>query len=156
MKVGFLCPFSQERIQFAAKAGFDCLEVIADPGSPLDLEAAADAELRRIHDECAGAGVDLDAVVITGNHLDADPSRRAAVNRYVERAISRCRLLGATIVSLNAWGDHAGGMDASLRAYREVFSRYAVVAEANGVRIAVENCPQLMGSPTAPGNSVRA
>jgi sugar phosphate isomerase/epimerase len=152
MQIGFITSYSEERVAFAAAAGFDCLEVSADPGSSLDLDRLSDRDLEQTLAVFRRHRVAVGTVFCSVNHLDGDPAKRAESNRYFEKALRACRKLGTRIVGTNAWGDHVAGPERSLETYRTVFARYAAVAEEEGVRIAIENCPHLHGYHVAIGN----
>jgi sugar phosphate isomerase/epimerase len=61
-------------------------------------------------------------------------------------------LFGINIVVTNAWSDKAKSPAGNIKAYKEVFSEYAKAAEAEGVKIAIENCPHWLWYPTTVGN----
>jgi sugar phosphate isomerase/epimerase len=152
MHIGFITSYSEERVAFAARAGFDCLEISVDPGSSLDLDKLSDRDIGEVAAVFRKHTLAVGTLICSVNHLHGDTAKRAENNRYFEKALKICRKLGAGIVATNAWGDHEAGPARSMETYRAVFARYASIAEAEGVRIAIENCPQIYGYHVAIGN----
>jgi sugar phosphate isomerase/epimerase len=152
MTLGFCTGWSEERLGFAAAAGFDCLELGVGPGTSLPLEGSPEGQLERVRDLCALRGVEVATAFCGVPHLSPDPAERARARRDFTLALRSCRKLGATIVATNAGGDPTTRHRQQLDRYREQFGEYARVAEGEGVRIAIENCPSHGGYPVGIGN----
>lgn len=152
MKVGFLTEYSEERIEFAKKAGFDCLEVPVIPGSALDVRKLTGREIEKVREVFAKNEVKISDLACSLNHLDPDEDKRKENNEYFINVLKISKEFGTNIVTTNAWGNRARLPKENLSLYKKVFSEYAKIAEDNGVRIAIENCPHMSSYPFSIGN----
>ena len=50
MRIGFLTEYSKERVEFAEKEGFGCLEVPVIPGSALDVRKLTKEKIEKVRD----------------------------------------------------------------------------------------------------------
>ena len=50
MRIGFLTEYSEERVGFAKKAGFACLEVPVMPGTALDVRQLTKKEIESVRE----------------------------------------------------------------------------------------------------------
>lgn len=151
MQIGFLIPdYEPAMVDFAGKAGFDCLELFTVPGGTFDLNTAAEDDLKRIRDHFAAANVRIGTFACSVNHFD--PKGHEENQRYFIKAIRTCRSMGTDILCTNAWGDPGKTPAENVALYKEVFSEYARIAEDEGVKIAMENCPHSNGYPIRIGN----
>lgn len=153
MKIGFLTEYSEERVEFAKKAGFDCLEVSVTPGSALDVRNLTKEKIERIRKVFTRNEVKIsDLACYFLNHLDPDEKKRKENNEYFISVLKISKEFGTNIVTTNTWGDRTRPPKENLSLYKKVFSEYAKIAEDNGVRIAMENCPHINGYPFSIGN----
>ena len=151
MQIGFLTPdYEPEMVDFAGEAGFDCLELFTVPGGRLDLDQATDDDLKRVLDRFAAAGVKIGTFACSVNHLD--PAEGEANRRYFIKAVHTCRKLGTDVLCTNAWADKSKSPAENIPIFQKVFSEYARIAEDEGVKIAMENCPHSVGYPMPIGN----
>ena len=141
MDVGFVTYYSPEIVEFAAKAGFDSLEVYVNKGSSLDLDTVTRGDLDRARDDIQSHGLRVSTLKCSTNHLVGNRAMRASNNDYFLKALTLCRAFGTTIVTTNTWGDPSISPAENLKAYGPIFSEFARVAESEGVLIAMENCP---------------
>ena len=152
MKLAFCTSYSEERLSFARAAGFDSLEISVDPSSSLDLDRLTDGDLDRVRDRFQEQGLSVATVSCSPQHLSSDAAERKRVRAYFARALRCCRRLGTDIVATGAAGSHEVPPRLRVALYREVFGEYARIAEGEGVRIAIENCPGHGGYPVVVGN----
>ena len=151
MQIGFLIPdYEPEMVDFAGKAGFDCLELFAVPGGRFDLNTAKEDDIKRIKDHFASANVRIGTFACSVNHLN--PAESEENQRYFIKAIRTCRSLGTNILCTNAWAVPGKSPAENIPVYKTVFSEYARIAEDEGVKIAIENCPHSTGYPIPIGN----
>jgi sugar phosphate isomerase/epimerase len=152
MKIGYVTHYGDETLRTAARLGFDCVEVFTDINTKLDLTKMTDDDFKKVREDQEKTGITFATVSNNVNHLDADPAKRKENNRYFIKGIETCGRFGTDIIMTNVWGNREIPPMDNLKVFREVFSEYARVAEANGVRIAVENCPHSWGYPITIGN----
>ena len=153
MKLGYVTDYGAETLNFAARAGFGCLELFADRGGPLDLDRLTPSEFGRIAETLAVSGLSVSAISCNPRHLAADAVLRDVETSYFRKALGCAREFGTRLVVTNAFCDTGVSMDKNLETYRTVFSEYAEYAQKCGVRIAIENCPHFTGgNPYSIGN----
>jgi len=152
MRIGFLTEYSEERVKFAKKTGFECLEVPINPGSALDIRKLTKAKIERTREVFAKNKVKVSDLVCSLNHLDTDEDKRKENNEYFINVLKGCKEFGTDIVTTNIMGDRTRPPKENLSLYKEVFSEYAKIAEDKGVRIAMENCPHMSSYPFSIGN----
>ncbi len=150
MDIGFTGQYSEEKVLFAAQAGFECLELYVAPGASLDADEPA--TFRHAAEQCAEAGVEIASFLIDVNHLAANPAARAINNQYMIKAMREAAAVGVRIITTNTWGNPDLDLQGNLPVYQEVFSHYAEVAEELDVVIGMENCPHLSTYPMKLGN----
>lgn len=152
MKIGFLTEYSEERVEFAKKTGFECLEIPVIPGSALDIKKLTKAKIKRVRQVFAKNEIRISNLACSVNHLDPDENKRRKNNEYFIDVLKISKEFGTNIVTTNTWGDRKKTPKENLSLYKEVFTKYAKIAEDNGVRIAMENCPHMTSYPFFIGN----
>ena len=145
MKYGFVTFYTDKVAEFASEAGFDALEVFADVGSTLDLNVITTDDIKQITDKLDGLNLKISTLTCAPIHLEADASKRSENNAYFIKALKTVKRFGTNIVVTNAFGDKTKSPYDNLKAYKQVFTEFAKVAEGEGVKIAIENCPHWNG-----------
>lgn len=142
MKLGFLTPYSDERVKFAKEAGFGCLELNAAPGSPLDAIKAGD-NLNRIKDTLDEHGISVSALACYINHFEMgkEEAHAAYFAQLLQMAPRLDCQVVATMSGCTPVSQKSGKIEDSLEAFTQTFSQHAKVAEDAGVKIAFENWP---------------
>jgi len=156
MKYGFVAMYDQETAQFAAKAGFDGMEIfvgpIIDVAMGLDILNMSDDEIKRVVDYVGGLGIGFTTLSCNPIHLHGDPAKRAEAGKHFRKALESAKLMGTDIVVTNAFTDRTKSPVENLVDFKEVFGEYTKIAESEGVKIAIENCPHWHGTPPVHGN----
>jgi sugar phosphate isomerase/epimerase len=111
----------------------------------LDLDELDDTKIDEVRKVFSENGLKGGTICCSINHLDGDPVKRKRNNEYTVKALQKCRRFGAEMVTTNAWGDRNKTMEENIEVYAEVFGEYARIAESEGARIAIENCPHWIG-----------
>ena len=155
MKYGFVAFYDDETAAFAARAGFDGIEAFAGP--VMDVAAGIDIgmtddDIKRMTDYLGGLGIGILTLSCNPVHLTGDAAARENGAAQFVRAIKICRRFGTDIVVTNAFTDRNLTVSQNLVEYKKVFGEYAKIAESEGVKIAIENCPHWSGSPATIGN----
>ena len=129
-KLGILGSFSDANLDFAKNEGFQSMELRLDP------RKYDDAALEVVKAKIQKSGLFMSSLDVGGNHIDPDPAKREAQNKYTIQCIEMCGKLG-----IPAIGGQSGTIkgqplqqqvDEIVRVYNE---RYFVHCEKNKVRI---------------------
>ena len=152
MKLGFVTEYKEERVKCAAQAGFDCLEVVVNPGGALDLPSMTKDQIENAAGVFKENKIAVGMLHCTVNHLDPDKEKRAWNNKFMIKTMETAKQLGVEVISCNTWGDRSKTLQDNLPVYKEVFKEYAKAADANNVKIAMENCPHMGSYPITIGN----
>lgn len=147
MRLGFVTTPDRSNFEMGKRIGYQCVEL-----NELDMLNMTDDDIKRLVELAAEHDMTIDSIACAVSHLDADPVKKADANRYVVRAIEKAHLFGTDIVMTNAYTDLTDTISGNIVKYKEVFSEYARAAEANGVRIVIENCPHMVREPIRFGN----
>ena len=131
MKLGYFTAISDDEMRFAKDAGFDGVEARYERAIPPTPEALArDKSTLERH------GLEALTVQWAENYCDyADPF---AVFKDMMRA---CDVLGARILTMNAWVPSGLSEHDQYAYYRDLWTRFGEVANDAGIRIGIENCP---------------
>lgn len=153
----------EEVVDEAARLGIECLEVACWPEgkaerkyagvSHIDTERVLedDAYAQHILDYAAGKGVSLAALAYYPNNLDPDPARRKAFNDHLVATIRAAAKLGVPKVTTFIGRVTELPFEENLEIAREVWAPILEVAEAEGVLVAIENCPMYFDRTNWPG-----
>lgn len=150
-----------EVLAFAAEEEFDCVELMCWPPGKADRRYAGvtHVDVSNFTPEQAGHLKSLLAqynVAISGlgyypNPLDPDPEHRRQVIEHLKKVISAAPRLGVHIVNTFVGRDHTKSLEANWQMFREVWPGIVKHAEAEGVNLAIENCPMLFTLDEWPG-----
>lgn len=129
------------------RAGFHCLEIAVHPDSRLNLDMLSNKVIEQICGQFKQSGIQICSLACCVKHLADDSDERQENNRYFMKALKLCQKFGSDLLMTNVHTDGTVRPYDYLDLYREVFSQYASVAEGEGIRIVVENCPHHGGYP---------
>lgn len=153
----------EDVLAFAAAEGFDCVELMCWPRGQAERRyagvthidvadfTAADAE--RIQRLVSKHGVAISALGYYPNPLHPDAEHRQLVVAHLQKVISAARMLGINLVTTFVGRDPHKSVEANWPRLREVWPPIIRHAEANGVKIAIENCPMLFSLDEWPGGT---
>lgn len=85
------------------------------------------------------------------NTMDADLDKRTAAVEHLKKLICASAKLGVNMVTTFIGRDQTKTVEQNLELVREVWPPIIALAEAKGVKIAIENCPMLFGADQWPG-----
>ena len=149
MKLGYLTDYSPKEVEFAAKAGFECLSLFIQITT---VENEKPDYWKRVVDECRGKNIAISALAAYFDHLNPDETKRKRENKAFMKIMEIAGRYGIDVVATNTWGDRDKTVEQNMPGYKQVFGEYAKAANANGVKIAMENCPHFGGYPMKIGN----
>lgn len=147
----------EEAVDIAAGLGFQCLEVACWPAGKAERRYAGvshiDAE--RVLEDSAYAKHVLDCVDAKGMHIsslayypntmDPDLEKRGAAIAHLEALIRASAKLGVNMVTTFIGCDQYKSVEENIELFQEVWPPIIKLAEEQGVKIAIENCPMLFG-----------
>lgn len=153
----------EEAVDIAAGQGFQCLEVACWPAgkaerryagvSHIDAERVLedDAYAKHVTDYIAGKGMHISSLAYYPNTMDPDAAKRTAAIDHLKALIRASAKLGVNMVSTFIGRDQAKSEEENLRLFQEIWPPIIKLAEEQGVKVAIENCPMLFGEDQWPG-----
>lgn len=166
MKLGFttaiLPDLSLEEVaRFAAEADFDCVEVMCWPKGKaerryagvthIDVTDFDDADAATVQAKMADAGVAISALGYYPNALSPDPEEAAVAVNHIKAVIRAAALLGLDTVNTFIGRDWTRSVDENWPRFEETWPPLIAFAEAQGIRVGIENCPMLFSADEWPG-----
>ena len=156
MKLGFVSAIlpelsTEDVLGFAASAGYDCVELMCWPRGKatrryagvthVDLEGFSEDEARTLNALSQRSGVSISALGYYPNPLCPDLEEALVYIGQIRRMIRAARLLDLNRVNTFIGRDWKKSVDANWPRLLEVWRPLVALAESEGVRIGIENCP---------------
>ena len=168
MKLGFVSAILdqsnyEEMMDIASDLGFECVEVACWPQgkaerryagvSHIDAERVLedDAYAKHILDYAAEKKVEISSLAFYPNTLDPDLEKRQASIDHLMALIKASAKLGINMVTSFIGRDQTKTVEENLEIVKEVWPPIIKLAEEQGVKVAIENCPMLFGPDQWPG-----
>jgi len=166
MKLGFVSAILpdldlEEVVSFAAREGFACVELMCWPKgkaerryagiSHIDVDGLGAREGEQIGALLAEKGVAISGLGYYPNPLDPDEARAAYVREHLKKVIAAAARLKVPVVNTFIGRDPSQDLEQSFRSFARVWPELVGLAERQGVRIAIENCPMLFTRDEWPG-----
>ncbi len=167
MKLGVLtAPFPELSLEavadWAGAAGFSVLEVACWPKSAgasrryagtahIDVATISASEGKELIAALAEKGVSISALGYYPNPLHPDAGHRAAVIEHLKAVIAAAGRIGVPLVNTFLGGNAAKTVDANWQDALTIWPEIVAHAKAQGVRIAIENCPMIFSADEWPG-----
>lgn len=166
LKLGFVSAILpdlslDEVLSFASSAKFDCIEVMCWPKGKaerryagvthVDVAGLSADDGARIREKFASAGVEISGLGYYPNPLVADHSEGQVYIDHLRNVIEAARMLNVGVVNTFVGRDHTRSVDDNWPRFLEVWRPLIAFAEANGIRIGIENCPMLFTRDEWPG-----
>lgn len=153
----------EEMIDTVAENGLECVEVACWPAgkaerryagvSHIDAERVLedDAYANHILTYAAEKGVQISSLAYYPNTMDPNPEKRAVAVEHLKALIKASAKLGVNMVTTFIGRDQTKTVEENLALVKEVWPPIIALAEEQGVRIGIENCPMLFGADQWPG-----
>ena len=168
MKLGFVSAILdqssyEEMMDTASELGFACVEVACWPQGKAERRYAGvshiDAERVLEDDEYAAhilsyakeKGVEISSLAFYPNTMDGNLEKRAAAVEHLMNLIRASAKLGVGMVTTFIGRDQTKTVEENLELVKEVWPPIMELAKAQGVKVAIENCPMLFGADQWPG-----
>lgn len=168
MKLGLVSAIAdtmgyEEMIDLVAEAGLECVEVACWPAgkaerryagvSHIDADRVLEDDVYAQHllDYAAQKGIEISSLAYYPNTMDADLDKRTVAIEHLKKLICASAKLGVNMVTTFIGRDQTKTVEENLELVREVWPPIIALAEAKGVKIAIENCPMLFGADQWPG-----
>ena len=168
MKLGFVSAILdqsnyEEMMDIASDLGFECVEVACWPQgkaerryagvSHIDAERVLEDEAyaKHILDYAAEKNVEISSLAYYPNTLDPDLEKRQAAVDHLMALIKASAKLGINMVTSFIGRDQSKTVEENLEIVKEVWPPIIKLAEEQGVKVAIENCPMLFGGDQWPG-----
>ena len=168
MKLGFVSAILdqssyEEMMDTASQLGFACVEVACWPQGKAERRYAGvshiDAERVLEDDEYAAhilsyakeKGVEISSLAFYPNTMDGNLEKRSAAVEHLMNLIRASAKLGIGMVTTFIGRDQTKTVEENLELVKEVWPPIMELAKAQGVKVAIENCPMLFGPDQWPG-----
>ena len=166
MKLGFVSAILPELslgevIDFAAAEGFDCVEVMCWPVGKaerryagvthIDVADFGVEDAQRVNDLLAAKGVEISGLGYYPNPLAPDEAEAQVYIDHIRKVIQAAALLGVNQMNTFIGRDWTRSVEDNWPRFLEVWPPLVQFAEAQGVRIGIENCPMFFTEDEWPG-----
>lgn len=153
----------EEAVDVAAGMGFECLEVACWPAGKAERRYAGvshiDAERVLADDDYANyvteyvsaRGMHISSLAYYPNVLDSDKEKSSAALAHLKTLIKASSKLGVNMVTTFIGKDQYKTVEENIELFKAVWPPIIALAEEQGVKIAIENCPMLFGKDQWPG-----
>ncbi len=166
MKLGFVTAILpelqlKEVATLAAEIGYNCVEVMCWPKgnaarryagiTHIDVTDFTADDAARVHESLAATGVSISGLGYYPNPLTADSAEAAVAVEQIKRVITAARMLGLAVMNTFVGRDHTLSVDANWPRFLETWRPIIAHAEAQGVKVGIENCPMSFTKDEWPG-----
>jgi sugar phosphate isomerase/epimerase len=168
MKIGLVsailpdCSF-EEVVDYAAKVGFECLEVCCWPKGKavrryagithIDLEGLTADKMQYYVKYAGDRGVAISSLGYYPNPLDPDKEAAAAAVDHLKKLIAVSAQMGIGMVTTFIGKDKNKTVEENLELFKSVWTPIIILAEEKKVKIGIENCPMLYTANEWPGGN---
>ena len=153
----------EEAVDIAAEMGFSCLEVACWPAGKAERRYAGvshiDAErvledddyAKYVLDVAAAKNIRISSLAFYPNVLDPDQEKSEAAIAHLKALIKASAKLGVNMVTTFIGKDQHKTLEENIELFKQVWPDIISLAEENGVKVGIENCPMLFGPDQWPG-----
>lgn len=166
MKLGFASAILPDQsleqvLAFAAERRFQCVELMCwPPGKAdrkfagvthIDVTAFGKSEAEQVRELAAQHRIEISALGYYPNPLDPNRDVSTVAVNHLKKVIRAAQLLGLTRVNTFIGRDWTKSVDDNWPRFLKTWKPLIALAEANGIRIGIENCPMLFSGDEWPG-----
>lgn len=166
MKLGFVSAILPDQslsevVEFAAQTGFDCVELMCwPPGKAerryagvthVDVVSMDQGQAEQVLATVRAANIEISGLGYYPNPLAPDPNEAKTAIDHLAALVRAAPRLGVATVNTFVGRDWTKSVDANWPRFLEVWRPLIALAEENGVRIGIENCPMSFTADEWPG-----
>ena len=166
MKLGFASAILPDQsfdtvVDFAAEHGYRCVEMMCWPVGKserryagvthINVDSLDAARVDAIQTKLAETGVEISALGYYPNALDPDAEKAEATITHIKKLIVTAPKLGVHTVNTFIGRNQYLNVSENMKLFAKVWPDLIKLAEDNGVRVAIENCPMLFTQSEWPG-----
>jgi sugar phosphate isomerase/epimerase len=166
MKLGFVSAILdyatfEEVLETASKLGYECIEVACWPKQKatrryagvthIDIDELDEEKIAYLKELCAKKNIEISALAYYPNTLDPDLEKRSVYVEHLKKMIMAAPKLGVKTITTFIGRIQNKTIEENLEVFKEVWTPIVKLAEEQGVRIAIENCPMLFTKDEWPG-----
>jgi sugar phosphate isomerase/epimerase len=151
----------EDVLGFAARAGYDCVELMCWPVGGADRRYAGvthvdvtnfnESDAKRVNQLATSYGVSVSGLGYYPNPLTPDQEQAAVAVEHIRRVIRAAALLGVGRMNTFVGRDWTKSIDDNWPRFLETWRPIIRYAEEQRVRIGIENCPMLFTNDEWPG-----
>jgi len=151
----------REVFQTAEQLGFDCVELMCWPRGKaerryagvthVEVEDFTESHAQDVRDLALEFGVSISGLGYYPNPLDPDSAQAERCVVHLKAVIRAARLLEVPQVNTFVGRDWTASVDDNWPRFLQVWRPLVALAEDQGVRIGIENCPMLFTADEWPG-----
>jgi len=166
MKLGFVSAILdgwtfEEMIDTASEMGFTCVEVACWPQgkaerryagvSHIDVDTLNNEKAEYINNYCKAKGLEISSLAYYPNTMDGNIEKRADSIEHLKKVIAASAKLSVNMVTTFIGRDQSKTVEENIALFQKIWPPIIKLAEEQGVKIAIENCPMLFGAEQWPG-----
>jgi sugar phosphate isomerase/epimerase len=153
----------EEIVDYAAKTGFECLEVCCWPKGKavrryagithIDLEGLTPEKMGYYVKYAKDRGIEISSLGYYPNPLDSDREAAEAAIDHLKKLIGVSAGMGIGMVTTFIGRDKTKTVEENLELFKAVWTPIIKLAEEKNVRVGIENCPMLYTNNEWPGGN---
>jgi sugar phosphate isomerase/epimerase len=151
-----------EVIQFAGQNGFKCVEIMCWPYdnsdsrryagvTHIDVSDLGKSDIKKIKNKLEKNEVSISGLGYYPNPLDADAEKAAFYQNHIQKVIKAAAMLGVPVMNTFIGRDPKKSVAENLEAFKKVWQPIVALADTEGVKIGIENCPMWFTGDEWPG-----
>lgn len=151
----------EQVVEFAAHAGFDCVELMCWPVGKaqrryagvthVDVVDFSEARAQRVRQVVESAGLKISGLGYYPNPLSPDGEEANVASEHIQRVIRAAALLGVGRMNTFVGRDWRLNVEDNWARFLEVWKPIIALAEQQQVRVGIENCPMFFTRDEWPG-----
>ena len=166
MKLGFASAILPDQsfdtvVSFAAEQGYRWVEMMSWPAGKaerryagvthIDVDTLDAARVDAIKAKLSETGVEISALGYYPNALDPDAEKAQVAINHIKKLIAAAPKLGVSTVNTFIGRNQYLSVSENMKLFSNVWPDLIKLAEDNGVRVAIENCPMFFTQDEWPG-----